>query len=85
MGDFMNGKPGDHPLTDILVHKLEVFSPETDELIRGISDCSSRHELYEWWNTEIKDSTDRELVQRKAEVRYAELLQRTRSSGWSAK
>jgi hypothetical protein len=32
----MNGKPGDHPLTDILVHNLAVFSPEVDALIKEI-------------------------------------------------
>ncbi len=82
MGEVMNGKPGDHPLTDILVHKLEIYGPEADNLVREISELSSRHELYEWWDSEINWSTDRELVLRKAQVRYAELLQRTRSSGW---
>jgi hypothetical protein len=28
-----NGKPGDHPLTDILVYHRQVFSPSVDELI----------------------------------------------------
>jgi hypothetical protein len=31
-----NGKPGDHPLTDITVHHLEVFGPACDDLIREI-------------------------------------------------
>jgi len=31
-----NGKPGDHPLTDILQHKLEVYSTEADGLVREI-------------------------------------------------
>lgn len=30
-----NGKPGDHPFTDIVVHKIETYSPEIDGLIRG--------------------------------------------------
>ena len=32
----MNGRPGDHPLTDVLVHGLPAFSPDVDELIRRI-------------------------------------------------
>jgi len=80
----MNGKPGDHPLNDILMHRLEIYGTEVDELIREISELSSRRELYEWWEEEIKGSSDRELVQRKAEARYAELMQRSRSSGWEA-
>jgi hypothetical protein len=78
-------KPGDHPLSDILAYKLETYGPEADELIRGISEFSSRHELYEWWTTEINWSTDRELVLRKARARFAELLQRSSASGWGAK
>ena len=31
-----NGKPGDHPLSDILRHGLPTYSPEIDELIREI-------------------------------------------------
>jgi hypothetical protein len=31
-----NGKPRDHPLTDILVHKRKTFSVEADSLIAEI-------------------------------------------------
>lgn len=31
-----NGKPGDHPITDIMAHHMEVFGPACDELIREI-------------------------------------------------
>lgn len=31
-----NGKPLDHPLTDILYHEFEVFGPACDGLIREI-------------------------------------------------
>ena len=51
-----NGKPGDHPLNDILEHGIEIYGEEADELIRGISEFSSRHELYEWWKAEIDGS-----------------------------
>jgi hypothetical protein len=80
----MNDKPGDHPLTDILVHGIETYGTEADELIREISELSSRRELYEWWDAEINWSGDRELVATKARLRYAELMQRSRSSGWGA-
>lgn len=78
------GKPGDHPLTDILVHKIEIYGPDADALMRGISDFSSRHELYEWWNAEIKGEADRDTVLRKAELRFAELMERSSLSGWQA-
>jgi hypothetical protein len=79
-----NGKPGDHPLTDILVHHIEVYGEEADDYIRGVSDFSSRHELYQWWNKEINWSTDRDEVLRKAKARYQELVVRSQQSGWGA-
>ena len=41
----MNGKHGDHPLTDILNHGAEVFGTEADALIREIDDLGGRREL----------------------------------------
>jgi hypothetical protein len=77
-----NSKPGDHPLTDIVLHRIETYGSQVDELIREISELSSQWELYDWWNREINWSKDRELVQNKAEARCLELMQRSRSSGW---
>ena len=31
-----NGKPGDHPVTDICIHGIRQFSREVDELIRQV-------------------------------------------------
>lgn len=31
-----NGRPGDHPLTDILVHGIPTYTPAIDALIREI-------------------------------------------------
>jgi hypothetical protein len=45
-----NGKPGDHPLTDILVHKRRSFSRETDSLIAEIVRLGGRKELESKFN-----------------------------------
>ena len=31
-----NGKPGDHPVTDICIHGIRQFSRKVDELIRQV-------------------------------------------------
>ncbi len=31
-----NGKPGDHPYTDIVLHRTDVYGREIDELVREI-------------------------------------------------
>ena len=43
-----NGKPGDHPLTDILVHNRSIYSESARNLIReiaGLADDKARREL----------------------------------------
>jgi hypothetical protein len=40
-----NGKPGDHPLTDIVVHGMEVFGASCDDLIREIVRIGGQAEL----------------------------------------
>lgn len=78
----MNGKPGDHPLTDILSHDLEVYGEEADGLIRKVAELSSRRELDEWWEREIGWRGDRDRALREARARHAELLERAIDRGW---
>ena len=40
-----NGKPGDHPLTDIVVHGLRVYSEVADSLVRQIVELGGRDEI----------------------------------------
>jgi hypothetical protein len=42
-----NGKPGDHPVTDIVVWKKSVFAPETDALIREIAQFTDNYAVYD--------------------------------------
>jgi hypothetical protein len=77
-----NGKPGDHPLTDIFLHRVEVYGAEADELIRKIAKLSSRREVDYWWEREIGWSGDKELALHKARALYEALLERARKSGW---
>ena len=35
-----NGKPGDHPYTDIIVHKRRVYSKVIDRLVREVAELS---------------------------------------------
>ena len=41
----MNGKPGDSPITDITVHKLQVYSPDADALVAEIVQLGGRGEI----------------------------------------
>ena len=80
-----NGKPGDHPLTDILVHKIKVYGREADEVIREIAKLCSFQELDEWWQREIGWSPERRSIVSKARTRLEELRQRAKQGGWETK
>ncbi len=42
-----NGKPGDHPFTDIVVHGREVYSPQAAKLVREIAELANDIECRE--------------------------------------
>ena len=50
-----NGKPGDHPLTDILVHRHVVYGEGVEEVVRTVAaECSESEReflasLLFWW------------------------------------
>lgn len=77
-----NGKPHDHPLTDIFDHRIEVYGKDTDDLIRKIGNLSSRVEVDKWWQEEIGWNPNYESVLAKAQARYAQLMKRAEESGW---
>ncbi len=64
-----NGKPGDHPLTDIVVHRLRVYSPAVDRLVHDIVELGGREEiadllLLEFNNLDHPDLTRLEAILR---------------------
>ena len=36
-----NGKPGDHPWTDIIIHQRRVYSATADQLVRDIAEIAT--------------------------------------------
>lgn len=56
-----NGKPGDHPFTDIVVHGLDVYSPQVAKLVREISKLASdtaRREISDLLYTKYNEYSD---------------------------
>jgi hypothetical protein len=76
----MNGKPGDHPVTDICVHGRSVFSPVADALVREIEQlCGSErlYELLDWFNPPAILDLERQL-----ETIRDRLLAKAKADGW---
>ena len=82
-----NGKPGDHPLTDILIHGKRVYSDTADDLVREIVKLSSRAERDQLANLlflEYNDfgSPDVADLERRLKEMHAELVSRAKARGW---
>jgi hypothetical protein len=79
-----NGKPGDHPLTDVIIHGLPVYSPKADALVREIVRLGGRKEIEEMlltrYNT-FHNPDVAELERVLAEIRDR-LYRVARESGW---
>jgi hypothetical protein len=78
----MNGKPHDHPLTDILLHKIDVYGAEGSRLVRKIAKLCSRSELETWWDERLGWDVEGKDVLPEISKRYEELLKRAEESGW---
>ena len=66
-----NGKPGDHPLTDIVVHNIEVFGSEIDDKVRRIHAASPPavrghlDALLYWWPTQNPNDANSPILNSK--------------------
>ena len=67
-----NGRPGDHPLTDIFLHGLEAYGREVDSMLREISALTPDREFVQWWERELAAESDHQVVSRKVRARLAE-------------
>lgn len=82
-----NGKPGDHPFTDIVIHGLDVYSSQVAKLVREIAKLASDQErrklsdlLYQDYN-EYSDPDVEELKRVLTDLRD-KLLRDARERGW---
>jgi hypothetical protein len=57
----MNGKPGDHPLIDVLIHKLVVFGHPWDDELREIVHLLGTERAHDWFNAECCSKPDNQI------------------------
>ena len=56
-----NGKPGDHPITDVMIHNSVVFSEPWDSELRKIVDLLGYEGTHEWFNAHCWSKPEREV------------------------
>jgi hypothetical protein len=76
----MNGKPGDHPLTDILTHNLRVYGEPTDSNIRKLARLMDYHRLYDWLDCARRDRA--QDIPTTVQNKLSELLKEAKERGW---
>ena len=84
-----NGKPGDHPYTDIVLHGLRVYSEAIDRLVREIaalSDDRGRRELQDMLLFEYNEYSKPDLarLERVLSARREQLRKDATERGWEA-
>ena len=61
-----NGKPGDHPITDILAHRRRVYSDRIDGMVREIAALGGRRGIEDMLFLEFNDFSNPDLVRLEA-------------------
>jgi hypothetical protein len=78
----MNGKRGDHPLTDIFAHGLAVYGEPTDGYLRQIAELMPPPQMHAWFN-DLWSLSPIEL-ERAAESKLKELQNEAHERGWES-
>jgi hypothetical protein len=60
-----NGKPGDSPYTDIVIHDRDIYSPEIDDLIRELDSRGAAIDVHDVLN-EYELAPDEDALERLA-------------------
>ena len=76
----MNGKPGDHPITDIMVHQIAVFGEPVDSQLRQLGELMSYQRLCDWFD--LHSSKSPEELQPLVAAKLQELRQDAQERGW---
>jgi hypothetical protein len=82
-----NGKPGDHPYTDIVVHDRRVYSETADDLVRRIAGLASQSERDRLAELLLRDYNefghpDVPKLERLLTEIYAKLISDGKERGW---
>ena len=76
----MNGKPGDHPITDLMVHRIAVFGEPLDGQLRELGQLMSYQRLCDWFQQHW--SLPPQELQPLVTAKLEELRRDARERGW---
>jgi hypothetical protein len=82
-----NGKVGDHPLTDILIHGRRVYSERADDLVRTIVELGGKDRIADLLFRDFNEFSDPDvprLEQVLSDI-HDQLAADARNRGWEPK
>ena len=79
-----NGKIGDHPFTDIMIHNRRVYSELADSLIRKIADLGGRDQIEAKLLSEYNEFANPDVPKLEQELQsiHTRLEAEARERGW---
>jgi hypothetical protein len=75
-----NGKPGDNPITDLMIHRIAVFGEPLDTQLRQLGELMSYHRLCDWFEQHWSSSP--EQLQPIVTEKLDEMRRTAREGGW---
>jgi hypothetical protein len=79
----MNGKHGDHPITDITVHGIAVYGEPLDSQLRELGELMSYQRLCDWFEGHWSESS--EQLQPLVAAKLSEAQRDAQERGWEKK
>ncbi|OHB77783.1 MAG: hypothetical protein A2Z34_11220 [Planctomycetes bacterium RBG_16_59_8] len=75
-----NGKPGDHPRTDLTIHDMAVYGEPTDGILKRLIELMGQHRFDEWFNPIWRNS--KEEIAEMAKAKLATVEKDALARGW---
>jgi hypothetical protein len=79
-----NGKPGDHPITDLMIHHLSVYGEPLDTELRQLGELMSYHRLCDWFEQEQYWTTPNEELEPIVAAKLETLKRDAQDRGWES-
>jgi hypothetical protein len=77
-----NGRPGDHPITDLMIHQLSVYGEPLDTKLRQIGELMSYHRLCDWFEQGQYWTTPKEELEPIVTAKLETLKRDALNRGW---
>jgi hypothetical protein len=77
-----NGKPGDHPITDLMIHHLAVYGEPLDTELRQLGQLMSYHRLCDWFEQQRHSTKPKDQLRPIVAAKLAELRRDATKRGW---